>query len=644
MAIPAVQLPGMRALVIEAAMLAWVRKLLENWVARGFFAFLIVIFVFWGISNVVTLIGNNTTVATVGGQKIDLATVQAVYQTSLSQAQQVGQPVTDPAAKQQLAAQALDSVLRKVLLQREEKRLGVSAPDSAIRDAIGKIPAFQTDGKFDQAKFTSVLAQNSLTPARFLVDVKDSIASRQITQALASGAAASAPLVTSVFNYVAEQRFAETTMIPFAAQPAPAAPDTDVLQRYWRNHQADFTAPEYRKIQVVVLSPALLAAKESVSQPEIDSAYQRITANQPKVDLRSVQVIAAPNLAASSRLQAAWQGGDDWAAIQAMAKRFGATSLEIPNTEQAGIPSATLADAVFHAPVGTVTGPIAGGSDLYVFKVTAVSNGAADEQTLKTQIASQLQLQKAQALVAQNVDKLQDALAGQAPLDKLPGDLGLVAVQGTLDSSGVTPDGNAAPIPGGNDLRAAILKAAFAAKPNAPAQLNNGPNGSYYALTVDAVTPPSPQPFEQVHAKVLAAWKASEISREAEVKASALLAAVNGGQSFDTAASNAGDAVTTTPPITRTASPNATTAQLQQILFSLKQGQATMLQTKDGFEVAALTKIIHPDPAADSSDSAQVSQGLAKGLQNDLESSFIAALQDHDKVTIDQKLVAQIVQ
>ena len=43
-------------------MLVWVRKLLENWIARGFFALLVMVFVFWGISNVASLVGSNTAV------------------------------------------------------------------------------------------------------------------------------------------------------------------------------------------------------------------------------------------------------------------------------------------------------------------------------------------------------------------------------------------------------------------------------------------------------------------------------------------------------------------------------------------------------------------------------------------------------
>ena len=96
---------------------------------------------------------------------------------------------------------------------------------------------------------------------------------------------------------------------------------------------------------------------------------------------------------------------------------------------------------------------------MYVFKVTGENTAGPNEVALKAQIKQQLQLQKAQSDVAQDVDNLQDALAGQTPLDRLPGNLGLVALQGTLDTNGNAQDGSAAPIPGGTDLKNAIVKA-----------------------------------------------------------------------------------------------------------------------------------------------------------------------------------------
>jgi peptidyl-prolyl cis-trans isomerase D len=624
-------------------MLVSVRKLLENWIARVFFALLVLVFVFWGISNVVTMIGSSTAVAEVAGHPVDVSVVQQAYQAMLAQAQQSGQQ-PDVAARAQMAEAALTSVLRERVLGLEEQRLGVTVPDAVVRQQVDAVPQFLTNGVFDKDKFDQVLAQNNTTPDRFVSDLTAEIAGQQLVIPLVSGAVPPQELVNRIFSFIAEQRFAEMVQIPTAAQAAPAAPAEAVLQRYWLNHPAQFTAPEYRTIKLVVLSPATLAAHETVPQAQIDADYARVAASSPAVPLRSVQVIVVDNFAASSQLAAAWRHGASWTQMQAMAKRFGANPVEMDDTQQNQIPTPALASAVFAATPGQVSGPIAGPAGMFLFKVTNISSSGPDEQTLKAQIAQQLQLQMAQSQVAANVNALQDALAGQTPLDRLPANLGLVAVEGTLDAAGTTPTGAKAPLPGDAALQQAILQAAFTASPHQPAQLINGPNGSYFALTVDAVAPPAQRPYDQVRDAVLAAWTSDELTREAEIKAAALFHAANTGATLAAAAQAAGYTVSLSPAFTRNAPASGMTTQMQTVLFSLKLGQATMLQTPDGFTVATLAKIVHPTPAQDQADYNTALQSMTKSLQNDVGGSFLAGLQLRDKVTINQKLFSQIYQ
>lgn len=66
-------------------MLVWVRNLMGSWVARVFFALLVVVFIFWGVSNVFTMAGSPNAVATVAAQPVDVSVVQAAYQRALNQ-------------------------------------------------------------------------------------------------------------------------------------------------------------------------------------------------------------------------------------------------------------------------------------------------------------------------------------------------------------------------------------------------------------------------------------------------------------------------------------------------------------------------------------------------------------------------------
>jgi peptidyl-prolyl cis-trans isomerase D len=152
------------------------------------------------------------------------------------------------------------------------------------------------------------------------------------------------------------------------------------------------------------------------------------------------------------------------------------------------------------------------------------------------------------------------------------------------------------------------------------------------------------QPYDLVRQKVAVAWIQDALQREAEVKAAQLLHAVNSGQSLDAAASAAGYSVSILPAVTRNALPSGMSNQLAQIIFSLQPGQATMLQTTDGFTVAALSDINRPTPRDDPADAGQVAQAMTKSMQDDTAASFIAGLQARYKVTVNTKLFAQVYQ
>lgn len=621
-------------------MIVWVRNFMESWAARIFFALLVAMFVLWGISNVFNLPTGNGAVAVVGGKAVSLDAVQADYQRLLNQAQQQGQQ-PDKMQRQQIAMQALDNVVRSQVLRQAATDYGIGTPNAAVKQVLDGIPAFQDNGVFSAAKFSQVVQNNNLSEMEFIAQIRDQLISQQLLAPIFTGAAAPKSMVTQIFALLSAQRVADSVSISTSAQPLPAAPSDAVLQRFWQNHASLFTAPEYRKIQVVILSPALLAPQEQVPASQIDAGLTQAAANPATPPTRSADVLLVQDLSDLSHLQKIWQQGASWAHMQQLASHYNAQALPLAPMSKDQIPVPALADALFNAQAGEVVGPVAGTNGMYLFKVTGIYPTPSQ---IRAQVVQALQLQMAQADVAKNVDALQDALAGQTPLNQLPGNLGLVAVEGTLDANGMTPDGTPAPLPGGDDLRNSIIKAAFAASKGQSAQLQNGPNGSYYALSVEDVISPSLTPFAQIKARVLSVWQHVQQAREAEVIAANMMHAINTGTSFAQAAKAAGLSITQSQGYTRQAQPQDKPANFVPVLFSLKTGEATMLSNKNGFLVAQFTNIIHPTPQSNPDLYTQLQQSLDKSEQDDLGSAFLEGLQDKYKVRVNEKLLMQIYQ
>jgi peptidyl-prolyl cis-trans isomerase D len=456
-------------------------------------------------------------------------------------------------------------------------------------------------------------------------------------------------MVKAVYAFENQTRIANLVQLPFAAAAAPSPPADSVLQRCYRNHPTAFSAPEYRRITLVILSPEVLARDVPVPDADIRAAYDRMVANTPSLpEKRTVEVVVAQDQAAAQAIARQWSGGADWGAVQKAAAAAGATALLLPQITASELPSAALAQAAFKAPANTVTGPIANGAAGYaVLEVTAVTPGGASESYAQAAPAlrDQIARERAVALVDQRVDALQDALAGRTPLERLPGDLGLAALEGSIDSDGLTEQGQPAPIPGTPALRQAIVAQAFKQTVGQPAVLINGPDNSYFALTVDGITPATTKAYADVQGQVLASWTAAQMQREQEVQATNMLQAMKGGRTLQGVADPLGLQVTTTPPLTRDGqAPAGVPPNLVAPLFSLSQGDSTMIETPDGFVVAQLAQIQTPNPDADPVGYQQLRASLAGNLADDMQAVFAGVVTARDNPRINQSVIQQIAQ
>jgi len=249
------------------------------------------------------------------------------------------------------------------------------------------------------------------------------------------------------------------------------------------------------------------------------------------------------------------------------------------------------------------------------------------------------------ALVNTRVNALQDALAGQTPLEKLPGDLGLAALQGSVDSSGLTEQGTPAPIPGSSALRQAVVDQVFKQKVHEAVSLVNGPDNSYFALTVDGITPATTKPYAAVQQQVLQSWSDAERRREQNVAATAMLQAMQGGRTLQGVADAQGLSVTTTPAVTRQGQvPDGVPQNLVAPLFSLDQGASTMIETPDGFVVAQLKSINTPDAKSDPVGFDQLRASLSGALADDMQAVFAGVVTARANPRINQAVIQQIAQ
>ncbi len=628
------------------------RRYLETWPVRVLFGLMVIAFVIWGVGDVVRVIGTKTWLAKVGGQTIEPQQFQPAFQRELAQAQRrlpPGQDMT-PDARRSVADRALQEIIGNVAMTSEEARLRIVVPDPALQQTVFAMPAFRDkSGQFDRGALDAVLRANGLNEGEFLGIVRGDLARGEVMDAVGAGAAPPETLVQAVFAFETERRSALMVELPLAAAPAPPPPAEPVLRRWYANHPDLFRVPEFRRIRAVILSPETIAKGLDMSDAELRAWYDAHKAQFSDPARRSLQVAIAPDRAKADALASQWRGGADWDAVQKAATAAGGSAVPLDNATEQQIPDAALAKAAFAAAPDQVSGPVQAALGWAVLRVTTAT--PAREQSFeqaKDQVRQQALAEKASAALYDRANKVDDVLGTGTGLDKLPSDLGLAGVSGTLDAKGDTQAGDPAPIPGAPELRKALIEAAFTHPPGPPSQLTEvqmpGAGSAFYAVEVEQVIPPSEKPFEAVRDQVTQGWQTEAQAKTQERAATAMLTAVRTGETLADAAAKAGVSVRPTPLVTREAPAEDLPGPLQRVLFGLKPGEPTMVETPEAFIVAVPDKIETPDPKAEPARVDAVRDVLARSTESDLAQVFADALRARAEPRVNRPVFDSFVQ
>lgn len=635
-------------------MISLFRRYVDSWFVRGFFVLMAVAFVGWGISgSLLQLGGPPSWVAKVGGQTIEVPRFQAEFQRALAQeSRNLPSGQEAPAdLRRSVGQETLQRMIAQAALALELNRLRIATPDAAVAAAARAMPAFQgSDGTFSKPVFDTVLRNNGFTEDRFLAELRTDIAQRQLLSAVDSSAFAPNSEIKPLYESEFEKRAADMAGFPLSAAAEPPAPDEAALQRWYDNHPGSYATPEYRRIKAIELSPQSLASEITITDDELRSAYQERKAEFVTPAKRSAEVISTPDAAKAQALAARWRTTPDWPAMQAAAQSEGASAITEDDATEVQFPDPDLAKAVFSASLDAVGAPVKGALGWFVVKVSKIVPGSETTfEQAKEQLRARLLAGKAADLIYDRANKVDQLLGNGTSLDDLPADLGLAGVAGTLDAQGNTPAGTSAPIPGSPELKAAIIAAAFQVHPGDPPRLievqtpSTG-GSSYYALVVEAVTPPGKQPFEAVKDKVQEDWKQDQRRHTEEQAATAMMTAVKDGKSFSDAATVAGVMPHLSALVTRNQSNPEIPPALQRVLFGLKKSQATMVETADGFVVAQLAEVVAPDAAADKAGYDQARAAITRSVQNDLAAVLVDAVRQRAEPQINQRAFDTVVQ
>ena len=422
-----------------------------------------------------------------------------------------------------------------------------------------------------------------------------------------------------------------SVVIKDAAVPAPAAPDADAIETYYKANTAHFMAPEFRALTVLLLRPADVAGDIAVTDDMLQDAYQQRKDEFDTPERREASQVVLSDEATAAKATALVQQGKDLAAI---ASALGSQVIDLGAVERSELPD-ELAASVFAQAKGSIAPAVKSPLGWHVVKVTNIIPG--HTRTLaevKGQIEQDIRREKSDEALNDLSTKLQDTFASGASMEEAAQRLHLDVMKfAAVDAQGKGSDGK--PVPG-LPKPEVFLDVAFHSDTNTESQVTENPGDGYFVVRVDGITPPAPRPLAEVKEAVVRAWTAEKRHALAHdrAEASRQLAA---GTAADAVARTLGGEARTTPAFTRE---HTDTSGLPQALaagmFTKSVGEVGIDAVQGGWVAARLAEIRPFDPAAHADTVATARRALEQRMSGDLADQFLAALNAKLGVKIDR--------
>lgn len=583
--------------------------------------------------GVTSFTGGVTKVGSVGDIEITTDDYARALQAQVNAfSQQLGQPLSmQEALAFGIDKQVLQDVLTRAALDNEAQRIGVSVGDDVVATEIMGMDAFKgATGSFERETYRFALERNNLSEAEFERNLRRDISRELLQGAVAGGFAAPAALTDTLYAWVAERRGFSMLRLTEADLPAPLAEPTDAeLKAHYDARIDRFTRPESKRITYAALLPEAIARDQPVDDAMLQKIYQDRIDEFVIPERRILERLVYPDQAAAEAARARFDAG---ASFEDLVAERGLTLDTIGMGDVALDELGAAGEAIFATAEGQVVGPL--DSDLGPALYRVVTVLAADETTFeqaRETLAIEIQTDAARRLIADQVEQIDDLLAGGATLEDLGKEMGLAIA--TLDH--VPGQQGEASIEGYPAFRAAADALQDGDFPEAIVL----EDGGVVALRLDEIVAAAPIPFDEAKEQVAEDWRRDATAKALTARAAEIKAAIDGG-----AAIGSFGIVDVTPETARSGYITGTPETLLADVFAMAEGEVRVIEAEGFVAVVKLDRIL---PAATEGEDAQamrdaLADQARRAIAQDAFAAFTNALSAEAGISLDQAAITAV--
>lgn len=619
-------------------MLETLRQGANTWVAKVLLGILAASFVLLFGPGSFSRIGGSTGLAKVGSTTITPADFQAAYDNELNQlSQRAKRRITAEEARAfGLERRVLSRLIGTTALDNQAKQLGLALSTDEIAASLKNDPNFKgLDGRFDRVGFDNLLRQMGLTERGFLDLKRKEDVRAQLTGTIVSSLVTPKPVVDAMHAWRAETRILEYVTIDADKAATVAEPDAAKLKETYEANKPRFMAPEYRKLQILLLSVDELKKAVAIPDADIAASYEQTKEGFATPELRRIQQIPFKDKAAAEAARAAIEGGKNFMTV-ALEQGLKDADVELGLVNKKALIDKRIADAAFALERDKVSAVIEGTFTSVLLRVPEIKPG---NQPTLDEVKDRVREKLARAKAKEDVQKLRDQaddMRNAAKSDaEIAGALKLKLIEvAQTDSVNKTADGK--PALEHPDAKA-LIAAGFDTKSGVERDPVELADGGYGWVTSQGVTPPRQKPFEEVEADVKTLYLTTGKIRLLQDLAAKLVERLNTGEPLETLAAEVSGKAEKTLAITRQTAPQGLTEAAVTQGFALPLGRAGSTESfdKKSRTVFRVVEIKAAEPAT-KEQSDRLKADIGPQIETEMIDAYVAALQDAAGVTINE--------
>ncbi|HSH63071.1 MAG TPA: peptidyl-prolyl cis-trans isomerase [Methyloceanibacter sp.] len=619
------------------AVLDKMRKGASQILGLALIGLLVISFAVWGIADIFTGYGAQTLIR-VGDTELSAQDYQRAQQEILrSMSAQAGRSLSLQEARALgLDDRVMERLIGGAAVDAHAKDLGLGITDAALLEGITKDPAFQdAAGNFSPVAFAQTLRNIGMSEQGYLQAMRENNLRRQLLTTVGTMAGSPEVLIVALNRYNGETRVLRYVLVPQSAAGAIPDPTEDDLKRYYENHRAKFTQPEFRKIGVLAVTPETVKDQVKITEADLKAAYDADKDTLGKPEKRLVQQITFPDLDAAKAAREKINAGTDFLEV-AKAQGLSEADINLGNVTRAELADPVIAEEVFKLEKDKVSEPVTGKlGNVVLLRVTAIEPGKSlTFEEAKAELEKKILKERASGAIFDLHDKVEDELASGAQLSEIADKFKLTyQVIDQVDREGKRPDGSTVTLPAQKE----VLNAAFATDAGVENDAIDAKDEGVIWYEVLGVTPEQLKPFEEVKADVEKGWRSEETRNRMAKYAQDLITSLNSGKTLEDIAKDLNVEVLTSDALKRDGlTANILPATVARA-FALPEGGYGSAPSgiDEGRVVFKVDKVTAPPPV-DERTSERLKQQLALLMSEDAISEYFAALENRYGVTVNQ--------